>query len=77
MSKFTHEGTEELTRLADEVERERAETGHSTVNDVPDPEDDGATREDHADEASPLEGVDGPTQAGAIGAASRIRGPGV
>ncbi|MFW7413612.1 hypothetical protein [Demequina sp. SO4-18] len=78
MSKDSRERTEDLQNVADEVEEERQEQGRLPMDGVPESEsEDGPTREDHQDEHSPLSNVDDATRAGAMGAASRIRGPGL
>lgn len=78
MAKFTHEGTEDLQHLADEVERERQEKGHTPFDDTASTEDeDSATREDHEGVDSGLGDASDPARAGIIGAAGRIQRPGV
>ena len=52
--KDVHEGTAMLQDIADEVEAEREQAGQKfTVPDDDTPEDDGETREDHADDGDP------------------------
>ncbi|MFW2513170.1 hypothetical protein ACNI3K_05280 [Demequina sp. SO4-13] len=76
MAKSNRESTEELKRLAEEVERERQEKGALPFDDTSGSEDeDPTTREDHAGDVSPLSDTNDPTRAGAVGSASRIRGP--
>lgn len=38
MSEFTHKGTEALQHLADEVEQERKDKGHTPFDDIPESE---------------------------------------
>lgn len=47
MSHFTHEGTDALKRLAEEVEQERVTKGHTPFDEIADDE-----SHDQADEAS-------------------------
>ncbi|MFN3866358.1 MAG: hypothetical protein ACK4MD_06550 [Demequina sp.] len=78
MSEFTHEGTEDLQNLADEVERERQEKGSTPFDDTATAEDeDGTTREDH-DGVIDVMGVgEKPARAGTVGAAGLVQRPGV
>jgi hypothetical protein len=54
MSHFTHEGTDALKRLAEEVERERATKGHTPFDEVIDEasrDDAEAVQREHAEDA--------------------------
>lgn len=78
MSKSTNEGAENLHELAEEVEREREEKGHTPFDDAPSTEaDDGKTREDHENDSLPLSDVADATRAGIVGAAGRVNRSGI
>lgn len=74
MSKFTREGTQALKSLAEEVENERQEKGHTPFDDIPE-SDSGvhsSTREDYEGEGDSLDAASRSTQAGVIGSASKM-----
>lgn len=77
MTKSESHGAEDLTRLAEEVERERQEKGHTPFDEPDVPEDEeGTTREEH-DGVIPLAGKDDdPAPPGVVGLAGRIQRPG-
>lgn len=78
MSEFTHEGTENLQKLAEQVEQERVAKGHTAFDDKPAVEDEGAdTREDHVGVDDPLGDAPDTTRAGIVGAAGRVQRPGL
>ncbi len=81
MSKFTREGTEALQHLAEEVEKERQEKGHTPFDDVPesDGEDHSFTREDYEGPGDSPEKIDvnNPAVAGSVGHMGRITRPGL
>ena len=78
MAKFTHEGTEDLQHLADEVEKERQAKGHTPFDDVPESDEaDGTTREDHEGVDDGLGDASDPARAGIVGAAGRVQRPGI
>ena len=69
MSKFTHEGTEALQHLAEEIERERREKGRTPFDDVPESDEATASAaEEHGDSIHR-----GPAVRGADGAAAAAR----
>ncbi|MDN4481092.1 hypothetical protein [Demequina muriae] len=77
MAKFTHEGTEDLQHLADEVEKERQAKGHTPFDDVPENEDGETTREDHEGVDEVLGDASDPARAGIVGVAGRVQRPGI
>lgn len=72
MSKFTREGTRALQNLADEVENERKQKGHTPFDDIPE-SDSGAhsSTEKGFEGGDSLNALSDPTRAGAIGSASK------
>lgn len=78
MAEFTSEGTENLKNLAEEVEKERQEKGHTPFDDTADSEEEeSSTREDHEGVGSGLGDVGDPARAGVVGMAGRIQRPGI
>jgi len=53
MSTFTHEGTEALQQLADEIQREREEKGHTAFDAIPESDGDSSREDGEGTEASP------------------------
>lgn len=79
MSKFTHEGTEALQNLADEVEQERKQKGHTPFDEVPESESGAhsSTREDFEGGGDSLDELDDPARAGMFGHTGRLDRPGL